>query len=246
MNKISFIIPAYNEETRVGDTVMSIISYAETNHYEIEVIVVNDGSADRTGEIVKDISEKRPNVFLLNNEKKEGKGYSVREGVRASRGGIIIFTDADGSVPITELPKFICAIEKGAKVAIASRAISGADIIKRQPLWRQSMGKIFNFFVQRLILKGIPDTQCGFKCFTRETALKLFDEQKINGFAFDAEILYLAKLYGYPVVQIPVKWINSPKSSVRPLSDSIVMFKDLFIIKKLHKKQGQNTEYIKQ
>jgi dolichyl-phosphate beta-glucosyltransferase len=175
-------------------------------------------------------------IRLLRNDKNSGKGYAVKRGVLSSSGDIVVFSDADESVTIDELPKFVRSIEDGADVVIASRNIAGSSLIKRQALWRQTMGKIFNMFVRAVAFGGIKDTQCGFKCFRREAAKALFSEQKIRGFAFDVEILYLARIKGYKIEQLPVRWINSPRSTVDPIRDSIIMLRDLFAVKKLHKK----------
>ncbi len=232
---LSVIIPAYNEEARVGRTLRHINSYLSERYPKFEIIVVDDGSADGTAEVAADFSKGSANVRLIKNDTNRGKGYSVRKGVLASSGGVVVFSDADESVPISELPKFIDAIEKGADVAIASRELSTSDIIKKQAAWRRTMGRVFNLFVRMAAFGGIPDTQCGFKCFKRDAALDLFREQRLEGFAFDVEILYLARLKRYRVEQIGVQWINSPNSRVGPIRDSMDMLRELFRIRRLHR-----------
>ena len=234
-NSVSLVIPAYNEESRIKKILQDAGSYLSGRYGEFEIIVVDDGSFDKTGDIVTGFMKTSERIKLLKNGKNYGKGYSVKKGVLASSGEIIAFSDADESVPIAELSKFINLIEKGADIVIASRAIEGASILKKQALWRRTMGRIFNIFVKRAALRGIKDTQCGFKCFKREVARDLFARQKINRFAFDVEILYLAHLKGYSIKQVPAVWANSPESKVNPVFDSITMLKDLFIIKSLHR-----------
>ncbi len=232
---ISLIIPAYNEEMRIGKTLQDVHSYLSENYPKFEIIVVDDGSNDGTSDTIFNFMEKSKNVQLVKNETNRGKGYSVKKGVLTSSGEIVVFSDADQSVPIYELPKFINLIKEGTDIVIASRAFPNSSVLRRQAIWRQTMGKVFNIFVRMAVFRGIKDTQCGFKCFKRESALDLFGRQKINGFAFDVEILYLARSRGYSIEQIPVTWINSPKSKVDPLYDSIAMLKDLFAIKHLHR-----------
>lgn len=233
--KISVIIPAYNEEKRIGKTLGSLYSYMLENYPDFEIIVVDDGSFDRTADIVAGFMKGKEAIQLLKNGVNRGKGYAVKRGVHICSGEIILFSDADQSVPISELPKFIKALEDGADIVIASRALRGASILKRQAVWRQTMGKIFNMFVRVAVFPGIKDTQCGFKCFKEEAARRLFDRQKIERFAFDVEILYLAWAMGYSVAEIPARWVNSPDSRVDPLRDSLNMIKDLLAIKRMHR-----------
>jgi dolichyl-phosphate beta-glucosyltransferase len=232
---LSVVIPAYNEEGRIAKTLSNVYSFLSKTYPQFEIVVVDDGSTDRTPSIVNDFARSNGKVHIIKNYLNIGKGYSVKRGMLASKGEIIIFSDADESVPISETERFVGSIRKGSDIAIASRALKSSQIIKRQAVWRQTMGKIFNFFVRFLTLPGIKDTQCGFKCFRREAALDIFSEQKLKGFAFDVEVLYLAQAKGYRISQLPVQWINSPKSKVDPLKDSLDMLKDLFVIKRLHR-----------
>lgn len=234
-DSISLVIPAYNEEMRIGKTMESAYTYLSENYPGFEIIVVDDGSTDCTAGVVDSFcGNSKRNVRLIKNGINRGKGYSVKSGILGSSGNIVVFSDADQSVPITELPKYIKAIEEGADIAIASRGLSDSQIIKRQVLWREAMGKTFNIFVRLIAIDGIIDTQCGFKCFKRGPALDLFSKQKLDGFAFDVEILYLAAEKGYSVKQIPAVWRNSPKSKVNPVFDSMRMLGDLCMIKRLH------------
>jgi dolichyl-phosphate beta-glucosyltransferase len=232
---VSVVIPAFNEELRIGPTLDAVFSYVARHYPHYELIVVDDGSRDRTADVVRDFIGRGGLLKLLVNDRNRGKGYSVKRGALSSSGDIIAFTDADQSVPIEELPRFIGAIEEGFDMAIGSRALRDSDIIRRQAVWRETMGKIFNLFVQASVLRGIRDTQCGFKCFSRPCAMDLFSAMRLDGFAFDVELLYLAGLRGYRIKELPVKWVNSPESTVNPFSDSAAMLKELFTIKKLHR-----------
>lgn len=225
---LSVVIPAYNEEQRILPTLEKINSYFRSKDYTFEMIVVDDGSTDKTSSLINNLSFE---VTLLRNEKNIGKGYSVKRGVSSAHGKYILFTDADLSTPIEETEKLICSLEEGADVAIGSRALPTSLIRIRQPWWREGMGKVFNLFVQGLVFKGVKDTQCGFKCFRREVARRLFYQQKIKGFSFDVEILFLAKNLGYKIKEIPVIWVNSKDSKVHPIIDATKMLFELFRIR---------------
>lgn len=230
MAYLSIIIPAYNEEQRIASTLTKILCHLSAKSYQWEIIVVDDGSTDRTSAIAKEII-KDDNLTVLKNSTNYGKGYSVRKGVLASKGDIILFSDADLSTPIEELDKMLLWIEKGYDIVIGLRALPQSIIEGHQPWYRQTMGKIFNLLVRTFILKGFKDTQCGFKCFKRGTALKVFNLQKINGFAFDVEILYIAKKVGLKIKDVPVRWVNSPESKVHIIKGPLSMLMELFKIR---------------
>lgn len=232
---LSIVIPCYNESKRIIPTLMKIFDFlTATNRInQTELIVVDDGSTDDTIKKVQRYikSNLRLNITLIQNKQNKGKGYSVKNGVFHSKGKYILFSDADLSTPIEELNKFFHWINEGYDIVIGSRSMKGSCIIVHQPFYREIMGKIFNKFVQMLVLPGFIDTQCGFKIFKQEVAEKLFSLQNIERFCFDVEILYLAKEYTYKIKQVPVKWINSLDSRVHTVRDSFKMFVDLFRIK---------------
>ena len=229
--RLSIIIPAYNEALHITDTLEKFSTYLSNFYPDSEIIIVDDGSTDNTSDKALSFKTGHTPIKLIRNEVNKGKGYSVRTGILAAHGDVILFSDADGSVPIDELPRFLTELESGAQVVIASRAVRDSNIIKKQVFWRQAMGKAFNVLVRLLAIGGISDTQCGFKCFVREAAIYLFSQSKIKHFAFDVEILYLARQKGYAVKQLGVKWIDSTKSTVNPFTDSARMFFDLLLIR---------------
>jgi len=231
---ISIVIPAYNEADRIINTINAFAIYLEKNYPDSEIIIIDDGSSDRTCAVVETFSSNKIPIRLLKNKINRGKGYAVKEGMLSANGENIFFSDADGSVPIEELPRFLKEISEGADVVIASRANDETRILKHQAFFRQTMGKTFNLFVRLLAFSGIPDTQCGFKCFRKEVAIELFSRSKIDGFAFDVEILQMALRMHYRIRQLGVTWINSKKSTVNPIYDSLKMLADLITIRFLH------------
>lgn len=228
---ISVIIPAYNEEARIQPTVERISSYLQENFSEFEIIVVDDGSSDSTLTVIQNLSNKFPNIRLIHYPGNSGKGYAIKTGVLSSSGKFLLTCDADLSTPIEELEKLMPFIHKDFDIVIGSRGLQESDIIVRQPWYRQRMGKIFNILVRILVLRGLKDTQCGFKLFRGDTARKLFKKSHINGFSFDVEILFLAEKEGYRIKEVPVRWLNSPNSKVKIIHDSMNMFLELFRIR---------------
>lgn len=229
---LSIVIPAYNEERRIGGTLESIARYLHRKPYRAEVIVVDDGSSDATVSVAR----KAPgSPAILCNEQNRGKGYSVRRGALEAAGEVVLFSDADLSTPIEEAEKLDEALRQGADVAIGSRALPASDIQIHQPFYRERMGKTFNLLVRLFVFPGISDTQCGFKAFRREAAREVFSRQTLPGFAFDVEILYIARRLGYTVREVPVIWRNSPETKVGALRDSIRMFSDILKVRKIHR-----------
>ena len=227
---LSIIIPAYNEEKRIPNTLLKLLNYLSTKSYQWEIILVDDGSTDRTSEIAREVI-KNNSLTVIKNHLNQGKGYSVKRGVLSSTGNVLLFSDADLSTPIEELDKMLLWIDKGYDIVIGSRALPESIIETRQPWYRQLMGKTFNLLVQSLVLKGFNDTQCGFKCFTRESALRVFTLQRLTGFAFDVEILYIAQKCSFKIKEQPVRWINSPESKVRLLKGPLSMILELLKIR---------------
>lgn len=238
---LSVVIPAYNEEKRLPDTIRRVEQYLSEQNYTWELLVVDDGSKDRTVEVAQ-AAFGSPNSRVQKNPRNMGKGATVRNGMLAARGDYRLFSDADLSTPIEEVEKLLKAVlEGGYQVSIGSRALKESKLEKRQPLYREMMGRTFNLIVQTIALGGIKDTQCGFKLFTREAAEKVFPEQELPGFSFDVEILVLARSHGYRIAEIPVRWIDSPASRVSPIKDSIRMFSDVFKIRwRIWTKRGKS------
>jgi len=233
---LSVVIPAYNEEDRIGATLTSIAAYLGKQPYSSEVIVVEDGSRDRTAERAAESLRGMERHTILSLPRNRGKGAAVKEGVMKAAGEFILITDADLSTPIEELKKFWPWMDQGFDVVIGSRALAGADIQVRQSYLRELMGKTFNVFVRRLLIKDIPDTQCGFKLFRRDAAKCVFALVAIEGFSFDVEALYLCGR-DHRIQQVPVIWRNSPQSKVRIVRSSFGMLFDLFKIRRLHRKK---------
>jgi len=229
---ISVIIAAYNEEKRITPSLFKIRDYMRSQGLDYEIIVVDDGSNDRTSEVVRDVIPDIPHLRDIRYEVNRGKGYALKTGVLASKGDLVLVSDADLSTPIEELSKLLPLInDKSGEVAIGSRALVMSDIIKKQPWWRQNMGKVFNKIVKFIVLDDFEDTQCGFKLFSGDIARTLFSESRTERFAYDVEILARAKKKGYRIQEVPIRWINSPESKVDPLKDSFQMLVDLLKIR---------------
>jgi dolichyl-phosphate beta-glucosyltransferase len=241
---LSLIIPAYNEAERIRPSLETAFQYLKDRKYEAEILVVDDGSKDSTIQVVQGfIDEHLPEAgircLLIPLGSNQGKGAAVRRGMLEAKGKIRIFTDADLSTPVYEVEKVIPLIESQQfDVVIGSRAAEGRKLVKKhQPWYREAMGRFFNVLVQALVFRGIADTQCGFKAFSDRAALNLFSRQKVMGFSFDVEILYLARRAGYRVKEIAVEWYNDERSTVGALSDSARMFMELLRIRNLHRNE---------
>jgi dolichyl-phosphate beta-glucosyltransferase len=228
---MSIILPAYNEENRLGPTLTRIGEYLDTKNWTAEIIVVDDGSKDRTVDLVKDWMKKDVRIKLVRNSENKGKGFSVRNGMSRATGRYRLFSDSDLSTPIEELDKLLSYIGGRVDITIGSRSIEGSDVQVKQVFYRVLMGKIFNLIVRILFHTKMRDTQCGFKLFTREAAEDVFPKAVVNRFGFDVEVLFLAEKLGYKVQEVPVVWINSEESKVSAVRDSIDMFIDLFRIR---------------
>ncbi len=234
MNKdiyMSIILPAYNEENRLGPTLTRIGEYLDTKEWTAEIIVVDDGSKDGTVDLVEEWMKKDERIKLVRNPENKGKGFSVRNGMLRAKGRYRLFSDSDLSTPIEELDKLLSYIGGRIDVTIGSRSIAGSDVQVSQALYRMLMGRIFNLIVRILFQTKMRDTQCGFKLFTRKAAEDVFPKAVVNRFGFDVEVLFLAEKLGYKVQEVPVVWINSEESKVSAVRDSIGMFIDLFRIR---------------
>ncbi len=228
--EISIVIPAYKEGNRIGACLESVIGYCRKNFSGFEIIVVNDFAlGDKAPEIVAGFS--KDNVRLLNNEKRMGKGYAVRAGILQVKYPLVLFMDADLATPIEELEGLIKKIEEGYEVAIASRSLPESDIAVKQPFYRQFAGKSFPLLVRLLLLPGLRDTQCGFKLFKTAAAKQIVEKQTVFGFAFDAELLFIAKKLSYKIAEVPVKWIDKGESKLSVIRDVPKMFIDLLKVR---------------
>jgi dolichyl-phosphate beta-glucosyltransferase len=231
---LSIIIPAFNEEKRLGRTLSRIREYLGNQGLrseQVEVIVVDDGSTDRTIQVAHEWEQQFPGLRIVSNGKNHGKGYSVRHGVLEARGDIALFTDADLSSPIEESEKLFAAIRAGSDVAIGSRAIDRSLIFAHQSQFREVAGMIFNGFVRLLTGLRLQDTQCGFKAFLTQPSRIVFEQQRIEGFGFDPEILFLAGRHGLKIAEVPVRWAHDPATKVHVFRDSLRMFVDLLYIR---------------
>ncbi len=228
---LSIVIPAYNEEKRIGRTLEKIIGYLKTKDYECEIVVVDDGSTDSTREMIRKFEGMDSRLSVIENKIGKGKGYSVRRGMLETRGKFALFSDADLSTPIEEIEKLIYWLEKDYDIAIGSRVLPDSQVEIHQSFLRESMGKIFNKIMNLIVCTGFNDTQCGFKCFKRHVVNKVFGKQRINGFAFDVENILIAMQHGFRIKEVPVRWLNSPYSKVSVMRDPVLMLYDLFRIK---------------
>ena len=227
---LSILIPAFNEERRLPRALDRIGAYLDARSLRTEIIVVDDGSSDATPKLVQAYREKYPHLRLISNGRNRGKGFSVRHGVLEARGEIVLFSDADLSTPIEEADKLLAALADH-DVAIGSRALNRKLISVRQSVFRESAGIVFNFIVRAILRLPFVDTQCGFKAFRREPCMVIFQQQRIERFGFDPEILYLARHHGLRSAEIPVRWAHSPATKVSMVRDSLQMFLDVFIIR---------------
>ncbi|HOJ39430.1 MAG TPA: glycosyltransferase family 2 protein [bacterium] len=237
--ELSVVIPAYNEEKRLGPTLMAVADYFFSSGRNFEIIVVDDGSQDGTRQVVEKMQRevfvryRAGRLKLLSHEKNRGKGAAVKTGMLSAVGEIVLFTDADLSTPVTEFSKMEQALMDGAEVAIASRGLADSRILLPQPWLRRQIGRIFPFLVRHLVLADFRDTQCGFKAFRKAAAQKLFQALKTDGFAFDVEILVRAKKLGMKVREVPVVWYNSEESKVTLWKSPWLMLREIMHIRRM-------------
>ena len=228
--ELSLVVPCFNEVLRLPASLRKAEAYLEERGGTFELLLVDDGSSDDTPGLIRDAASVNDHVRGVYLPANRGKGRALAEGIARSRGELVLISDADFSVPIEELPKLQAAIEAGSSIAIGSRAKAGAREVD-QPVHRRLMGKSFNLFVQALLLPGLWDTQCGFKLFHGRLARDLFCVLRTDGFAYDVEVLFLAKKAGCRITEVPVRWINSPTSRVQAIRHSREMLSDVLRIR---------------
>lgn len=212
---LSVIIPTYNEEKRIAKTLLSINNYLSGQNYEYEILVVNDGSKDTTNEVVGSLGSKIKNLKLIDNKENHGKGWAVRQGMLAASGQYRLFTDADNSTTVDQVESFLPYLEQGYDIVVGSRRISGAQIKVHQSFIRDFLGGVFRLIVHALVPLSVTDSQAGFKIFSKKAAEVIFSKQKIFRWAFDVEILAIARKFGFKIKEAPIIWINDEQSRVK-------------------------------
>ena len=230
---LSVVIPAFNEETRISETLFRVIEYLTAQNYQWEIVVADDGSQDHTAQLVGRVIVEHPNVRILRLPHR-GKGWAVKNGMLAAQGEYRLLCDADLSVPIEQLERLLPPNGPGSDVVLGSREAPGAIRIG-EPFHRHLMGRFFNLLVNLFAVTGLADTQCGFKCFRAEAAQDLFRRQTMDGFAFDIELLYLARRRRMTISEVGVDWYYQPQSKVRPIRDSFAMTLDLLKVRWRHR-----------
>ncbi|MEX1253229.1 MAG: dolichyl-phosphate beta-glucosyltransferase [Dehalococcoidia bacterium] len=237
---LTFVVPAYNEERRLVASLQRLIGFAAAEPCAVEIIVVDDGSADRTAEIAREAASGMPanvSLRLLQHERNRGKGAAVRTGALAARGDYVLSFDADLAMPPEEASKLLAALEAGAGVAAGTRVRpEGGDMRASQPAWRRIGGRLFGMVRRRLLLSDIQDTQCGFKAFRRDVAQAVFSRQQLDGWAFDPEVLYIARKLGYEIAQVPIAWEHQADSQFRLGARAALReIRDLLRIRRMHR-----------
>jgi len=228
--RISIVIPAFNEEDRLVPTVRDYMAYCHETGRRAELIVVDDGSLDRTSAVVNALGSEFPELRLIRLAENQGKGQAVRSGVVNAQGKFVLFADADGATALSEIERLEAAIAAGADVAIGSRALADDRVKVHARLYRRVIGRIFHGIVETLTVPGVKDTQCGFKLFRGAVARVLFRELTLAGFAFDVELLELAHRR-FQIAEVPVEWTHVDGSKVRPVVDAVKMLGDLLRIR---------------
>jgi len=234
---LSIVIPAYNEHNRLPKTIVETVTWCNSQHdSEWEILIIDDGSSDDMLEIYRrlELLDRRVRVLLCPHL---GKGAAVRMGILNARGLYVLFVDADGATPLTEIPKLISELDAGHHIAIGSRAAPATEAVQVDTsVHRKIIGRMFAFFVNTIAVKGIGDTQCGFKMFKSDVVRKIFAAQHLDGFAFDVEILFLARRASLSIVEVPVNWNAQKGSKVNLIADSLKMLRDIIRIRWLHRR----------
>jgi dolichyl-phosphate beta-glucosyltransferase len=233
--ELSVVIPSYNEEKRLEASLRHAIEYLARRGTPYELLVVDDGSRDRTSELAAAFADQ--GVRVLRHERNRGKGAAVRTGVLASRGRRVLLSDADFSTPIEELEKLESRLQDGTPLVIGSRGLADSQVRQRQPFYREMMGKTFNRLIQMLGVRGIRDTQCGFKLVEGDLGRSVCSQLITEGFAYDVELIWLTRRRGYHVAEVGVVWINSPDSRVDPIRSSFSMLRDVILMRFRHRRR---------
>jgi glycosyltransferase involved in cell wall biosynthesis len=229
---VSIIIPAYNEEARIAPTIEKTAALLAAHPLAWEIVVVDDGSKDGTVALCERLAATMPNLRVLATSPNRGKGHAVRVGMLAARGRVRVMCDADGSMPATELPRLLAPIADGTcAIAIGSRYVEGVAV-ERQPAWRRAWSRLCNLVIQKTLVPGVRDTQCGFKAFTADAARATFGRATIDGWAFDLEVLALAKRMGFVVREVGVVWKDDKRSKVNPWKDLWKVIREAVTIKR--------------
>jgi dolichyl-phosphate beta-glucosyltransferase len=224
---LAVVIPAYNEESRIVPTLERVREYLSAQDYSWTVLLVSDGSSDRTANLGQEFAAKDPRFQVEHYTPNRGKGYAVRTGMLKAEADLILFSDADLAAPIEEVEKLLVHMKQGADVAIGSRPLRESNLEIRQPFHREVLGRAFNLSVQLLAIRGIKDTQCGFKLFTKKAAQDVFSRCKLDGFSFDFEALMIARDLGYRIEEVPIRWRHQEGSKVVLMRDGPRMLRDL-------------------
>jgi dolichyl-phosphate beta-glucosyltransferase len=220
---LSIIIPVYNEASRIGESLKRITAYFDSQKYQYEIIIVDDGSQDNTLSVINEFCDKDSPIKIFSYMPNRGKGYAVKLGMMKGKGKYRLFTDADLSTPIEEIEPMLAHINDGYDICIASRALSESQIIEHQPFYRELMGIIYNRILRLFLSLPFSDTQCGFKCMKGSVADTIFPKLMVDRFGFDPEILFAAQRMGYSIKEIGTRWINSPLTTVSLISDPLKM-----------------------
>ena len=230
---LSVIVPAYNEEQRIAPTLIELYTFLENGTLSYEILVVDDGSSDGTVALVERMREERPALRCIASRPNRGKGFAVRRGMFEARGKVRVMCDADGSIPAEQLPLVVEPVWSGAAdIAIGSRYVPGAHVSVRQPIYRVWWSRLCNLVIQRVLVPGVRDTQCGFKAFSAPSARFLFSRAKIDGWAFDLELLALARRVGYRICETGVSWSDDARSRIHPLRDAVRVVREMLTIRR--------------